>query len=283
MRPLDDAGAIDSRIRVVVGDDELITREYLISVLESEDAVTPAVDLVAVCSTGTELRAAIREHQPDVVVTGLRMPPSGMGEGVRIAMQLRCEAPRVGVVVLSHFADPGQVRAILGEGTARRAYLLKGQLRDSQGVVAAIKAVAGGESLIDPKVVDVLIAARASAAQSRLTRLTGREREVLAEIASGKSNAAIADEFVLTRRAVEKHVNSILSKLNLPETETISRRVMAALIYLAETNTTPTAELPSVERAQAARADTREPRDETPPQISRRRTDRTPPRERPRA
>jgi DNA-binding NarL/FixJ family response regulator len=162
------------------------------------------------------------------------MPPSGADEGIRIAARLRETNPEIGVVVLSQYAEPSYALALLEKGTGRRAYLLKERVRNKRDLIGAILAVASGGSVIDPLIVDVLIEARSRAAHSRLSELTPREREVLAEIAAGKSNGAIAESLVLTKRAVEKHVNSIFSKLNLPETQDASRRVKAALIFLSE-------------------------------------------------
>src|SRR5580693_8066159 len=140
----------------------------------------------------------------------------------------------VGVVVLSQYAEPAYAIRLLEHGTGGRAYLLKERIRNKEQLLDAIKAVANGGSVIDPIIVDVLIEARSRAAKSQLSQLTSRERELLAEIASGKSNSAIAESLVLTKRAVEKHVNSIFSKLNLPETQDVSRRVKATLIFLSE-------------------------------------------------
>ena len=162
------------------------------------------------------------------------MPPSGADEGVRIAASLRDTHPDVGVVVLSQYAEPAYAIRLLEHGTGGRAYLLKERIRNKEQLLDAIKAVARGGSVIDPTIVDVLIEARARAAKSRLAQLTARERELLAEIAAGKSNGAIAESLVLTKRAVEKHVNSIFSKLDLPETQDVSRRVKATLIFLSE-------------------------------------------------
>jgi len=205
-------------------------REFLLAELDR----SPEVDVLAVCTNGRELELAIDAWKPDVVLTDIRMPPSGDDEGVRAADRLRTTHPEMGVVVLSQYAEPAYALALLGEGTAGRAYLLKERIRDRQELIGAIKAVARGGSVIDPYIVDVLISARSRAAGSPLTQLTPRERELLAEIASGKSNGAIADSLVLTKRAVEKHVNAIFSKLDLPESPDVSRRVRAALIFLAE-------------------------------------------------
>jgi DNA-binding NarL/FixJ family response regulator len=215
---------------VVVAEDSYVIREFLISTLNSE----PDVELVAVCTNGKELKAAIDRWSPDVVLTDIRMPPSGTEEGIRVAAELRETDPEIGVVVLSQYAEPAYALALLGQGTGGRAYLLKERVRNRSELIDAIEQVAEGGSVIDPTIVDVLIQARSKAARSRISRLTSRERELLAEIAAGKSNGAIAKSLFLTKRAVEKHVNSIFSKLDLPETEDVSRRVKATLIYLSE-------------------------------------------------
>ncbi len=217
-------------IRVVIAEDSYLIREILMATLAS----APEVDLVAVCSNGKELKTAIDTWHPDVVVTDIRMPPSGADEGIRVAAELRETHPDIGVVVLSQYAEPAYAVALLEKGTGRRAYLLKERIRNKEELIGAIEAVAHGGSAIDPAIVDVLIKARSKMAQSRLSELTPRERQLLAEIAAGKSNGAIAESLVLTKRAVEKHVNSIFAKLNLPETQDVSRRVMAALIFLSE-------------------------------------------------
>ena len=222
-------------IRVVVAEDAYIIREFLTATLSS----APEVELVAVCTNGKELRSAISTWSPDVVLTDIRMPPSGAEEGVRIAAELRDSDPEMGVIVLSQYAEPAYALALLDKGTGGRAYLLKERIRKTGELIEAIETVARGGSVIDPMIVDVLIQARARAAHSRLSQLTPREHELLAEIAAGKSNGAIAESLFLTKRAVEKHVNSIFSKLDLPETQDVSRRVKATLIYLAEEGDEP--------------------------------------------
>jgi DNA-binding NarL/FixJ family response regulator len=217
-------------VRVVIAEDSYVIREFLTTILSA----TSEVELVAVCCNGKELQTAIDKWDPDVVLTDIRMPPSGAEEGVRIAARLRETHSRIGVVVLSQYAEPAYAMGLLEQGTSGRAYLLKERIRDKQELIRAIKAVAQGGSVIDPMIVDVLIDARSRAAKSQLSELTARERQLLAEIAAGKSNGAIAESLVLTKRAVEKHVNSIFSKLNLPESGDVSRRVKAALIFLAE-------------------------------------------------
>jgi DNA-binding NarL/FixJ family response regulator len=165
------------------------------------------------------------------------MPPSGSDEGIRIADRLRDEHPEVGVVVLSQYAEPGYVLRLFERGSERRAYLLKERVQQRGELVAAIEAVSRGDSAIDPKIVEVMVRARRRAETSPLRELTPRELEVLAAVAAGKSNSAIAEELVLTKRAVEKHINAIFLKLGLThsaEAEEISKRVRAALIYLGE-------------------------------------------------
>jgi DNA-binding NarL/FixJ family response regulator len=226
---------LNAPVRVVVAEDSYVIREFLTMALSG----APEIDLMAVCSNGKELETAIGTWHPDVVLTDIRMPPSGAEEGLRVAARLRETSPEIGVVVLSQYAEPAYALGLLEKGTGGRAYLLKERIRDKSELVRAIEAVARGRSVIDPAIVDVLIEARSRAAQSRLSELTPRERELLAEIAKGKSNGAIAESLVLTKRAVEKHVNSIFSKLNLPETEDVSRRVKATLIFLSEEEQDP--------------------------------------------
>jgi DNA-binding NarL/FixJ family response regulator len=217
-------------IRVVAAEDSYVVREFLTSALDA----APEVELVAMCSDRKELDQAISSHHPDVLITDIRMPPSGAEEGIRVAIHLRETDPHIGVVVLSQYADPAYAVALLEAGTGRRAYLLKERIRNRDELIGAIEAVARGGSVIDPKIVDVLIEARARRARSSLAELTPRERELLGEIAAGKSNGAIAESLVLTKRAVEKHVNSIFSKLSLTDSQDVSRRVAATLIFLAE-------------------------------------------------
>jgi DNA-binding NarL/FixJ family response regulator len=217
-------------ISVVAADDSYVVREFLTATLQ----VAPEVELIEVCANRYEVEAALEAHHPQVVITDIRMPPSGGEEGIRLAARLRESNPEIGVVVLSQYAEPDYAVALLEAGSGGRAYLLKERMRNRQELIGAIEAVAGGGSVIDPKIVDVLVAARARRARSRLAELTPRELELLAQLATGKSNGAIAESLVLTKRAVEKHVNSIFSKLGLPEDQDVSRRVKATLIYLAE-------------------------------------------------
>jgi DNA-binding NarL/FixJ family response regulator len=217
-------------IKVVLADDSLIVREGIHQLLEQEDGI----EVVALCGDLDEVSEAVHAFQPDVVVTDIRMPPSNTNEGIRLAKDLRASSPTIGVVVLSQFSEPEYVLSLLDSGSDRRAYLLKERVRARAELRSAIEVVADGGSVIDPKIVEVLVTAKAQAKASPLAELTPREREVLAEIAQGKSNTAIAESLVLTKRAVEKHINSIFLKLGLAGAEDVSKRVTAALLFLAE-------------------------------------------------
>jgi DNA-binding NarL/FixJ family response regulator len=224
--PAPDATAI----RVAVADDSYLVREALTHVLDA----AAGVEVIAACDDVDSLRRVIEADRPDVVVTDIRMPPSDTDEGLRVAAELRQTHPAIGVVVLSQYSDPQYGLALLDSGSDGRAYLLKERIRHRGQLVSAIETVAQGGSMIDAKVVEGLIDARRRAERSQLTELTQRELEILAFVARGHSNQAIADELVLTKRAVEKHINAIFLKLNLTEAQDVSRRVKAALIYLAE-------------------------------------------------
>jgi DNA-binding NarL/FixJ family response regulator len=217
-------------IKVVLAEDSYLVREGVRRLLVTE----PDIDLVAVCDDYDSLLSAIGSTEPDVVLTDIRMPPTGTDEGIRAAERLRQVRPAAGVVLLSQYADPAYALTFLERGTEGRAYLLKERVSDLDQLLAAIREVARGGSVIDPKVVETLVAARSRTAQSPLARLTPREREVLALLAEGKSNAAVAEGLVLSERAVEKHINSIFAKLNLPEARDAHRRVKAVLLFLAE-------------------------------------------------
>ena len=217
-------------IRIALGEDSLIVREGVRQLL----AVDPEVEIVAAVGDELSLRQACENEQPDVVLTDIRMPPTHTDEGIRLAAALRDSHPDIGVVILSQFSDPTYALALLEHGSDRRAYLLKERVHNRAELMAAIRAVAAGGSMIDPKVVEALVAARSRAEHSPLNELTARELEVLAEIARGKSNTAIAEALFLTKRAVEKHINAIFWKLGLAEGTDVSRRVKAALMFLAE-------------------------------------------------
>ena len=225
-------------IRVVVADDEFLMREALEHVM----ARAEEIEVVRYVEDRESLLAAVAEEHPDAVLTDIRMPPTGTNEGIQVAHALRTSDPDIGVVVLSKFADATYALELLESGSAGRAYLLKERISDPGELTGAIQAVVRGESVIDPKVVEVLVRARSIDVRSPLAELTPRERDVLAELAQGKSNAAIARSLVLTKRAVEKHINAIFTKLELPSPDDVSRRVTAALLFLASGESGPSAE-----------------------------------------
>lgn len=218
-------------IRVVLGEDSLIVREGISRLLDVDDAIT----VVAAVGDLDALHEACARETPDVVVTDIRMPPTHTDEGIRLAAELRESHPRVGVVVLSQYADPLYALALFEHGSNRRAYLLKQRVHNRAELTAAIRAVAEDGSMVDSQIVDGLVRARTRAEHSPLHDLTAREREVLTEIAKGKSNTAIAETLYLTKRAVEKHINAIFLKLQLSDSEDVSKRVKATLMLLSET------------------------------------------------
>ena len=217
-------------IRVVLAEDNYLVREGVRQLIDAQ----PELQVVAVCTDFDSLLAAVEEHQPDVVLTDIRMPPTGTDEGIRAAERLRQLHPGIGVVILSQFSEPDYALALLQKGASGRAYLLKERVSDIEQLVTAIREVANGGSVIDPKVIESLVAAKARKPKSPLADLTPREHEVLALMAQGRNNAAIAATLFLTERAVEKHINSIFSKLSLAEEKDTHRRVRAALLYLSE-------------------------------------------------
>lgn len=218
-------------IRVVLAEDHFLVREGVRRLLESG----PEIEVAAVCGDLESLLAAVESERPDVVVTDIRMPPGNLDEGIRAAERLRETHPDVGVVVLSQFVEPAYALALLEAGTARRAYLLKERVDDLAQLVGAIRAVAGGGSAIDPKVVETLVTERARTKASPLNELTARERDVLREMAEGKNNASIAQTLFLTERSVEKVIHSIFLKLGIGWEPTVHKRVKAVILYLAGT------------------------------------------------
>jgi DNA-binding NarL/FixJ family response regulator len=226
-----EAANTEPKIGVVLADDSYLVREAVIHVLDAAEQI----EVLAACKDTESLLRAIEEMRPDVVVTDIRMPSNDGADGLKVATSLRETHPDVGVVVLSQFAEPEYGLALLDGGSEGRAYLLKERLQHRGQLIAAIEAVSEGGSVIDAKVVETLVEARKRAEDSPLAELTPRELEILTFVARGHSNQAIADELVLTKRAVEKHINAIFLKLNLTYATDVSRRVKAALIYLAET------------------------------------------------
>jgi DNA-binding NarL/FixJ family response regulator len=219
-------------IRLVFAEDHYLVREGIRRLLETR----PDLEVVAVCDDLGSVLAAVDAERPDVVVTDIRMPPGDADEGIQVAERLRETHPEIGVVVLSQYANPSYALALLERGSAGRAYLLKERVKDVGQLEAAIRAVAEGGSVIDPKVVDALVAENARDQQSPLSQLTPREKDVMREMAEGKNNAAIADALFLTEPAVEKVIHSIFLKLGLTWETTVHKRVTAVILYLAESS-----------------------------------------------
>jgi len=217
-------------IRLVLAEDHFLVREGVRRLLETE----PDLEVAAVCEDFDSLLAAVEAERPDVVVTDVRMPPGDTDEGIQAAKRLRETHPDVGVVVLSQYATPSFALALLEGGSAGRSYLLKERVQDVEQLVSAIRTVAEGGSVIDPKVVEALVAENARGEESRLNQLTPRERDVLREMAAGKNNAAIAEALFLTERSVEKVIHSIFLKLGLTWEPSVHKRVKAVILYLAE-------------------------------------------------
>jgi DNA-binding NarL/FixJ family response regulator len=218
-------------IRIVIGEDDLLVREGIQQILQ---AAGDDFEVVGMGADFDTVLAAVERERPTVVVTDIRMPPTKTDEGIRIATELRSRAPDVGVVVLSQYAGSDYVLRLLEGGSAGRAYLLKERIAHRVQLFGAIRDVAAGGSVIDPQVVEDLMHANQRASNSKLAGLTTRELDVLAQMAQGKSNATIAASLFLTKRGVEKHVNGIFSKLDLPEESVASRRVVSTLLYLSE-------------------------------------------------
>jgi DNA-binding NarL/FixJ family response regulator len=220
------------KIRVAVAEDNYVVRAGIEKILEAD----PDIELVGSCGDLDSLDRLIASASPDVVVTDIRMPPAQSDEGLEIARRLRRAESAIGVVLLSQYAEPTYARALLEDGAAGRAYLLKDRVSHGSQLLRAVREVAEGGSMVDPEVVSGLISARARRAGSALAELTPREREVLTLIAEGRSNQGIAQTLAVSQSAVEKHVNAIFSKLGLDGEGGAHRRVRAALMYLADTH-----------------------------------------------
>jgi DNA-binding NarL/FixJ family response regulator len=216
-------------IRVVLAEDNVLLREGMSRLV----AANEDFELAGTASDLPELLALIEQAEPDVVVTDIRMPPTSRDEGIQAAAWLREHRPEVGVVVLSQYTAPGYAVALLEHGSAGRAYLLKERVASVEELVRAIRAVARGGSVIDPLVVDELVKSRSHPRASSLDSLSPRETQILAEMAQGKNNAAIAAALAVTERAVEKHTNAIFAKLGLSEEKDVNRRVKAVLLFLS--------------------------------------------------
>jgi DNA-binding NarL/FixJ family response regulator len=216
-------------LRAVIADDNLLVREGVRALLNDQSDIT----VVALAADHDELLAAVADLAPDVVVTDICMPPTNTDEGIRAAIHIRRSHPTTGVVVLSQYDEPSHAVALLQDGVAGRAYLLKERVAQPGQLADAVRAVASGGSVVDPQIVAAMLAARSRPDSSPLRHLTGREREVLAEMATGANNATIANRLHVTVRAVERHINSIFAKLGLTEEPEVHRRVRAVLLYLA--------------------------------------------------
>lgn len=217
-------------LRVVFAEDNYLVREGTAALLSGVDDI----ELVASVADLDGLLAAVEEHGPDVVLTDIRMPPTHTTEGIEAARKIRADHPEIGVVVLSQYAEEDYAYELLKDGAAGLGYLLKERVADLDELVRAMNDVARGGSVLDPKVVEGLVARKDRLAHSPMAQLTEREREVLEQMAQGKNNAAIAKSLFLTERAVEKHINSLFHKLGLSDELDVHRRVMAVLAFLRE-------------------------------------------------
>ncbi len=215
-------------LRVVVADDSVFMRNGIAAMIHAIDDI----ELVAECADLPELRAAVTDHAPDLVVTDIQMPPTLTDEGIVAALEIRADDADVGVLVLSQYVEPDYVMTLFEDGSDGLGYLLKERVADLDEFERAIRSVAAGQSAVDPKVVEVLVASR-SQRPSEIDQLTSRETEVLGLIAEGLNNAAIAQRLVLGDKAVAKHINGIFSKLGLSEEDEVHRRVKAVLLWLA--------------------------------------------------
>jgi len=216
-------------LRVVVADDNYLVRQGLTSLL----AEVEVIDVVATADDLDSLIRSVAENSPDVVLTDIRMPPTSTNEGIQAARRIRSEHPGVGVVVLSQYVEEDYVFELLADGVAGMGYLLKERVNDLDELVRALQEVGRGGSVLDPVVVEALLARRGS--DGPLLGLTDREREVLQAMATGRNNATIAKSLFMSDRAVEKHIGSVFQKLGLVDELEVSRRVMAVLVYLEAT------------------------------------------------
>ncbi len=224
-------------MRVVFAEDDYLVREGTAALLEQAEEV----DIVEAVADLDALLAAVERHEPDAVLTDIRMPPTKTTEGIQAALMIRREHPGTGVVVLSQYAEEEYAYELLKDGAEGLGYLLKERVADVEDIVRALRDVAAGGSVLDPRVVEGLVARRERESTSPLARLTEREREVISLMAEGKNNAAIAASLYLTERAIEKHINSLFHKLGLSEEPNVHRRVMAVLTFLRQGGGHPSA------------------------------------------
>jgi DNA-binding NarL/FixJ family response regulator len=212
-------------LRVVVADDAVLLREGVVRILREA-----GFDVVAQAGDAEQLLLYVRSYRPDVAVVDIRMPPTHTDEGLRAAQRIREEFPEVGVLVLSQYVEPGYAMELLAGSAEGVGYLLKERVANLDDFAAAVRRVAAGGSALDPAIVSEIVGRRR--ADDPLALLTPREREVLELMAEGRSNQGIADQLVVTERAVEKHVTSIFGKLQLPPVAGDHRRVLAVLTFL---------------------------------------------------
>lgn len=218
-------------VRVVFADDNYLVREGVAGLLQE----TPEVELLQTVADQEALHDAVAEHQPNAVLTDIRMPPTFTTEGIDAAKRIRAEHPQIGVVVLSQYVEEDYAYELLADGVAGLGYLLKERVSQVDDLVRALYDVSRGGSALDPKVVEGLLAHRSKEASSPLRGVTGRELEVLQAMATGLSNGAIAASLFMSERAVEKHIGSVFQKLGVVNESDVNRRVMAVLTFLDAT------------------------------------------------
>lgn len=216
-------------ISIVIAEDSLLMRDSVSGALST----APDVTVVGVGEDYDSAVELVQKHRPTILITDVRMPPTSTDEGIRLAQWMRTAHPEVGVIVLSNYAEPSYAAGLLEGGTAGRGYLLKERISHFDELAEAVHQVASGGTVLDPLVVEALLAQPRSA--PALSRLTPRERDVLSELATGFSNRTIAQRLVLSQRAVEKHINSIFAKLELTVNDAVDRRVKAVLLFLGNT------------------------------------------------
>jgi len=218
-------------LRVVFADDNFLVREGISALLAEADQI----ELIETVGEPAALLRAVAEHRPDAVLTDIRMPPTFTTEGIDAAKRIRAENPAIGVVVLSQYVEEEYAFDLLSEGVAGLGYLLKERVSQLDELVRALHDVARGGSVLDPRVVEGLLARKTQDSRSPLLLLTNREREVLQEMAAGRSNAATSKALFMSERAVEKHISSVFQKLGLADESDVNRRVMAVLAFLEAT------------------------------------------------
>jgi DNA-binding NarL/FixJ family response regulator len=219
-------------LRVIFADDNYLVREGVSALLAEVDGI----DVVDTAADPHSLIKSVAESSPDAVLTDIRMPPTHTNEGIQAAKRIRAEHPDIGVVVLSQYVEEDYAFELLADGVAGMGYLLKERVSDLDEVVRALHEVARGGSVLDPKVVEALLARKGG--DEPLLGLTDRERDVLQEMATGRNNATIAKALFMSHRAVEKHIGSVFQKLGLVDEQDVNRRVMAVLAYLEASGST---------------------------------------------